>query len=212
MCMNVNGGIKVVFFDLGKVLLNFSHENIIERLLTHTRPEDRRPGELFRFLFDMERGLCNLYDEGNISSLDFYAGIDRRFGLGVDFEGFAGLWNGIFTEAAEVSALARQVMKKKPVYLLSNVNELHWEFVRGRFPVLSEMRGHILSYEIRAKKPSPVIYGAAMRAAGVGPGESVFIDDLPENAAAASARGIKGVTFKDAESLEAELARLGLLG
>ncbi len=211
--MKTNGAdIKAVFFDLGKVLLRFSHENIIERLLTHTPPGDRRPAEMFEFLFDMKDGLCNLYDEGNISSRDFYSEIDRRFGLGVDFEGFIPLWNGIFTEAAEVSNLARKVMANRPVYLLSNVNELHWEYVRDRYAVLSEMQGHVLSYEVRAKKPSPVIYEAAMRAADVGPGESVFIDDMPENVSAAQACGISGITFTDPGSLGESLGRLGLLG
>jgi len=203
--------IKVVFFDLGKVILKFSHQDIVDRLLSHADPDGRRPDELFTFLFDMKEGLCNLYDEGNISSRDFYAEIDRRFTLGVDYEGFIPLWEDIFTECVEVSALIRQVQKRLPVYLLSNVNELHWEHVKHRYPVLSEMDGWVLSYEVKAKKPSPAIYAAALRLAGAGPGQSIFIDDLEENSVAASECGIHGITFRDADALKRDLLALNLI-
>jgi len=204
-------GIKAVFFDLGKVILRFTHDDIVTRLLSRARPEDRIPGELFKYLFDAEDGLCNMYDEGTVSSEGFYEAINGRFPLGVDYEGFVPLWNDIFTENTDVSAIIRQVRARRPVYLLSNVNDLHWEFCKARFPVLSEMDGWVLSYEVKAKKPNPEIYAAALRLAGAKPGETVFIDDLAENTASASRAGIKGITFHGAEALLAELKAIGLV-
>jgi len=206
-----NNTIKAVFFDLGKVLLRFRHEEIVSRLLSAADDADDKADGLFDFLFDSRSGLCNLYDEGNISSEDFYAEIDRRFGLGVDYSGFVPLWNEIFSLDSDVADLMRRVRGTRPVYLLSNVNELHWEHVAERYPALSEMDGWVLSCRVKAKKPSPVIYDAAKAAAGVGPGESVFIDDLPENAAAADSAGIKGIVFTGADTLERELRLLGLI-
>lgn len=207
-----NGQIKAVFFDLGKVILKFSHEDIIGRLLSNAGPGARRPEELFSYLFDMKDGLCNLYDEGMISSEGFYSEINARFPLGVDYEGFVPLWNGIFTEIPGVSGIIREVRQKRPVYLLSNINELHWEFVRDRYKVLSEMDGLVLSCVVKAKKPDPAIYRAAMETAGVGRHESVFIDDLPENIAAAESHGIKGIAFTGTDRLRADLSALGLAG
>ena len=76
-------GIRAVFFDLGKVILDFSHQHIVDSLLSQTSPADRRPGPLFDHLFDPKKGLCNLYDEGGITSREFYEDINARFGLGV---------------------------------------------------------------------------------------------------------------------------------
>lgn len=207
-----NGNIKAVFFDLGKVILRFRHEDIVERLLSRAEPATRRPEELHRYLFDMKDGLCNLYDEGLISSEGFYAEIDSRFSLNVDYAGFIPLWNDIFTLIDGVPEIIREVRKNRPVYLLSNVNELHWEFVRDRFAVLSELDGLVLSCEVKAKKPAEKIYRAALDTAKVGPGGSVFIDDLPENTAAAEAYGIIGITFTGPDSLRTELSALGLIG
>lgn len=204
-------GIKVVYFDLGKVLLRFDHQELVGRLLSRTAPWTRRPGELFKALFDLNDGLCNLYDEGKISSRGFYEEINRRFDIRATFEEFVPLWNDIFTENAEVSELMRQVRALRPVYLLSNINELHWEYVRDTFPVLSEMDGWVLSYLVKSKKPRPEIYAAALEAAHAGDGEAAFIDDMEENTAAASSHGMVGITFTGADGLRTELLRLGLI-
>ena len=203
--------IKAVFFDLGKVLLDFRHEELVERLLSRSEDREQKAPGLFRFLFDRESGLCNLYDEGRIRSEEFYRDIDDRFALGAGFAEFADLWNGIFTEKKDVFSLMRGVREKRPVFLLSNVNELHWEFAKEKFPALSEMDGWVLSCRVKAKKPSPGIYAAALKAAGVGPGESIFIDDLEENVSAAVENGIHGILFEGAGGLERTLMELGII-
>lgn len=205
------GGIKVVYFDLGKVLLRFNHQEIVDRLLSRTEPGMRRPRELYGFLFDLKDGLCNRYDEGNISSRGFYEEIDRRFDIRATFDEFVPLWNDIFSENADVSELMQQVRALRPVYLLSNINELHWEYVRDKFPVLSEMDGWVLSYQVNSKKPRPEIFRAALEAAHAAPGEAAFVDDMEENTAAANSQGMVGITFTGVPGLREELLRLGLI-
>ncbi len=209
--MDNNKGIKAVFFDLGKVLLSFSHENIVKRLLSKTDANDNTKTALFAFLFDSGNGLCNTYDEGLVSSVDFYREITSRFHLMASYDEFTGLWDDIFTENKDVSSLMGEVRKRTPVYLLSNVNELHWEFCREKFACLKRMDGWALSYEIKSKKPKAAIYKAALRMAGAGPGESIFIDDIAENTEAAERNGIHGITFLGAADLRARLLRMGLV-
>ncbi|HEY3346221.1 MAG TPA: HAD family phosphatase [Nitrospirota bacterium] len=201
--------IKAVFFDLGKVILRFQHENIVDRLLSKAGSPD--PEGLFRFLFDFSEGLCNLYDEGRITSRDFHGEIDRRYRTNLTFSEFAALWNGIFTEDAAVSELVARVREKRPVFLLSNINELHWEAVRDAHPVFSGMDGWVLSYKVGAKKPAPAIFKAALAKAAVGPGESVFIDDMEENTRAATECGIHAITFRGPVELAGRLEALGLI-
>jgi glucose-1-phosphatase len=206
------GKIKVVYFDLGKVLLRFDHQELVDRLLSRVEPPNSSTRKkLFEFLFHENGGLCDLYDEGNISSREFYERIDSRFEIRAAYDEFVGLWNDIFTEDPDVAELMRQVRRSRPVYLLSNINELHWEYVREKFPVISEMDGWVLSYKVKAKKPTPRIYTAALAAAGAGPGEAAFIDDMEENTAAACSHGILGITFTGAARLKESLSRLGLI-
>ncbi len=52
--MDKNNSIKTVFFDLGKVLLSFSHENLVERLLSKSGADGGMKTGLFTFLFDAD--------------------------------------------------------------------------------------------------------------------------------------------------------------
>ena len=92
-----------------------------------------------------------------------------------------------------------------------NMRSLKRGLKRITHPVLSEMDGWVLSYEVKSKKPAPAIYRAALDLAGAGPGETVFKDDLEENTAAAASCGIRGLTFRGADVLEMELTELGLI-
>ncbi len=209
--MDKTKGIKAVFFDLGKVLLLFNHENIVKRLLSKADADGDTETALFTFLFDAKSGICNLYDEGLVSSQDFYREINSRFPLNASYGEFTGLWNDIFTENKDVSALMDEVRKRTPVYLLSNVNELHWKFCREKFACLKRMDGWALSYEIKSKKPKAAIYRAALEMAGAGPGESIFTDDIAENTDAAEKMGIDGITFTGAADLRERFTQAGLI-
>jgi FMN phosphatase YigB (HAD superfamily) len=55
------------------------------------------------------------------------------------------------------------------------------------------------------RKPAKAAYLGAASALGVAPGECLFVDDRPENVAAAEAVGMKGHVFKDALILRAAL-------
>jgi len=54
-------------------------------------------------------------------------------------------------------------------------------------------------------KPDPRLYRILLDRYGLKAEECVFIDDNPANVAGAEAVGIKGILFKNAEQLRAEL-------
>jgi HAD superfamily hydrolase (TIGR01509 family) len=73
-----------------------------------------------------------------------------------------------------------------------------------RFDVL------VWSYQIRSVKPHPAIYRRALRELGTHPGETLFLDDKPENVAAAAALGMKALLFSTPERLRSDLIALKL--
>jgi len=60
-------------------------------------------------------------------------------------------------------------------------------------------------------KPDERIFRILLDRYGLAADETVFIDDNPKNARAASALGIHGIHFQSPETLRRELATLGLL-
>ncbi len=101
----------------------------------------------------------------------------------------------------------------KPNYrlvLLSNTNAIHFEMIRANYPLLRHFDAFVLSYEVGAMKPSPVIYRKAVEAAGCRPEECFFTDDIAEYIEGAGKVGIDAVQFESSAQIERELRGRGV--
>ena len=94
--------------------------------------------------------------------------------------------------------------------LLSNTNGIHFPMVQERYPILRHFDEYVLSHEVRALKPSPKIYEAAVRAAQCRPEECFFTDDIASYVEGARQYGIDAVQFQSADQIERELKRRGV--
>lgn len=65
----------------------------------------------------------------------------------------------------------------------------------------------IISAEVGIVKPAPRIYQYALEKLGVKAEEAIFVDDFPENIAAAAALGMRAVHFQDAAQVMKEITR-----
>jgi 2-haloacid dehalogenase len=80
-----------------------------------------------------------------------------------------------------------------------------------RFPFLDLLDGIVVSGDEGVIKPDPRIFRILLDRYRLAANESVFIDDNPKNAHAASALGIHGIHFQSPPQLRRELAALQLL-
>ncbi|MCS7281414.1 MAG: HAD family phosphatase [Desulfobacterota bacterium] len=196
--------IRLFVFDLGGVILPFEHTQIADKLYEKSLLRNTlTPKEIFNFLFAHEDGLVNSYEEGKMSSWDFFLLIKERFKLELSFEEFKEVWNPIFQENEEVKEIIHALkLKGFPLFLLSNTNELHFSYIKAKYPVVHLMDRWILSYEIGAKKPKRAIYEAIFENVSFSPHEILYVDDIPRYVKAASELGMKAVVFSDAGSLK----------
>jgi len=93
--------------------------------------------------------------------------------------------------------------------LLSNAPAEVAEVVAG-LPVAGLFEHRAFSCYLRAVKPEPECYLAVLALLGAAPGEVVFIDDRPENVAAAAALGIRSVHFTGPGQARSALAGHGV--
>ena len=98
-----------------------------------------------------------------------------------------------------------------PLFAITNFSHEFWPPFRAQWPVFDLFQNIIVSGEERLTKPDAAIYQLALRRFGLVPGEGLFVDDRPENIAAAQANGFAGHLFTNAETLAAELAAAGLI-
>jgi glucose-1-phosphatase len=195
--------IKLFVFDLGNVILPFEHRQIAVKLHETSRIQDRfTPDDLFKFLFDRDRGLVNPYEEGLMSSVDFFAKLREKYKLELEFEEFRDIWNIIFEENAEINDIIIYLKNKGfPIFLLSNTNELHFSYIMERYPIIHSIDEWILSYEVGAKKPKQKIYDTIFERTDTARGEVLYIDDVPEYVEAAKTYGLQSLVFKNAKDI-----------
>jgi glucose-1-phosphatase len=195
--------IELFVFDLGNVILPFDHRQIAHKLYAHVKGKgDRCPEEIFGYIFDLQEGFINPFEEGAFSSSEFYLRLRDRYSLDLDFESFKEIWSNIFWDNPVVNdVIIRLKEMGYPIFLLSNTNELHFSFILEHFPIVHVLDEWILSFEVGAKKPKQRIYEAIFEKSDVPADRILYIDDVPAYVEAAEKMGMKGMVFKEPADL-----------
>lgn len=196
---------KVLFFDIGNVLVRFDSAGLMKDFAWAAGSS---PWRVARMVWS--RRLVDEVERGRLSGEGLHAAVREQTGYVGDYEDFRRLWCGRFRLDERAAALFRRLARRRPAYLLSNTNELHWDYIRRRYAFAREAAGAVLSFETGARKPERAIYEAAVRAAGAEPAECLFIDDIAENVAGAEKAGLRALRFRGAARLEKDLSGLGL--
>jgi len=201
--------IDLFVFDLGKVILPFEHRQIASKLWQRSKNNRKfTEEEIFQDLFDLKNGTVNRYEEGLLSSEEFFLEIRKRYDLALEFEDFSEIWNNIFWDNPEVNEIIIYLKAKDyPVYLLSNTNELHFSYVIDRFPIVHVLDEWILSFEVGAKKPDKRIYDAIFEKTDVDRAKILYIDDIDAYVSAARSHGMQGLVYKSPDDLWAVLRK-----
>lgn len=195
----------VVLFDLGRVLLDFDH-HISARKIAEISKKDE--DYIYNLFFESE--LVDLFDTGKITPQEFFLKVKEMLDLNMDYEDFLPVWNEVFFENAEVSNLVRELKKDYTVMLISNVNVLQFSYIKEKFKIIDQFDKVILSYQVGTKKPDPLIFQAAIKAAKAPPERIIYTDDRPELVEGGRQVGLKAILFQGPDQFKGELARLGI--
>jgi putative hydrolase of the HAD superfamily len=199
---------KAILLDLGNVIVGLDFDRGYRAMASRCAfSVSEIPGRI------RASGLAVPYEVGEMSSEEFH----RRFCdalemRGVSFADFGRLWSDMFVPAPLLSiGLLEGLRARYRLVLLSNTNELHFRWIRERYPLLEHFHDYVLSYQVRSLKPSPEIYREAIRQAGCRPEECFFTDDVEANVEGARRLGIDAVLFGGEKQLKTELARRGVV-
>ena len=195
--------VKFVIFDVGRVLVDFSFKSFEEFLNDHGA-EIKTPAEF------MEKTSLKKYETGKMSTEVFLENIEALLKKHPSREVLVQSWKNIFVPDVEMLELFDKLSSSHTVCLLSNTNELHWEFLEEEYQFISQAHEIVTSYHAGYMKPEEGIFSFAEEIFKHTPGESVFIDDIEANVAAAKARGWNGIQHISAKDTKTSLSELGI--
>ena len=91
------------------------------------------------------------------------------------------------------------------IYGLTNWSMETFPAARERFGILQMIDRYVVSGAERLIKPDYRLFHILLDRYGLNAGECVFVDDNPDNVAAAETLGMKGIVFTGAETLHKQL-------
>lgn len=196
--------IDTVIFDVGKVLVDFKPNELMERM--GLSPEIRET--LREKMFGVP--LWNELDRGVMTEEEVVEGfIKNAPDCGREIRAvFEGLYNAITMMPYAVEWVRSLKERGLKLYILSNYSEKLLERTKSRMGFLPYMDGAAFSYRYRLIKPDPAFYRALFEEFGIEPTHAVMLDDLVENIKTAQSLGAKGIVFQNYEQASTELEKI----
>jgi glucose-1-phosphatase len=177
---------QFLYFDMGNVLLHFSHQRQAEQMALVAGIDASRA---WTILFD--EGLHWELERGDITPEQFYERFCEQSGTRPDLVALDRAANDIFDLNVPIVPLCGHLLSAGyRLGVLSNTSASHWRHCTARFSLLTTLFSvHALSFRLRAMKPDAAAFMRAAELAGVEPQGIFYCDDRPENVAAARAAG-----------------------
>jgi HAD superfamily hydrolase (TIGR01509 family) len=188
--------VRAVFFDFGGVLARTEYQSPRQHLAERLNMEYE---DLVRLVFDSETG--RRASLGTATSEEHWAAVVKKLNRPAsELEAIRGEFFGGDVLDRGLIEFIRSLRGRVKTGLISNA----WDDLRGyllRERIDEAFDALIISAEVGAVKPEAKIYQIALKQAQVGANEAVFVDDFTENIEGCTKVGMKGILFKDPDTV-----------
>ena len=194
-------------FDLGNVVFGFNYTFALEKIRGKMGASVAKVIEEFYindFTLPFEKGL--------VSGRQFYQKFKNTFSASFSYSEFVDIWCKIFFPIPEIVKLVEKLKKDYSIYLISNINELHFDYLYQEYPhIFSLFDDLILSFKIKSVKPELKIYEVLKVAAKEEFKNIIYIDDRPDLIEAAKQFGLLSIRFTGYSNLIDELKKFNIV-
>jgi FMN phosphatase YigB (HAD superfamily) len=179
--------VEAFIFDIGNVLVRFDHGRAAAALAAMGADlSDRAALE----------DLAARYERGAVDRSAFLGGLRSILRHSAEDADVARAWQEIFEPNAPMWGLVEKLHGTYPLYLLSNTNCLHHDYLVREYAVFAKFSDGVFSYRAKMMKPEPEIFALAIRQFGVQPAATVYLDDLSANVEAARGAGLRAFRYE----------------
>jgi putative hydrolase of the HAD superfamily len=190
-----------IVFDLGNVLIHCDMDKAARMI----KERSSLPHEVIRErLFDAE--LIDAWDVGELDPEAFTARVQQSCEWEGSMSELEEIWQQMLHGDPRMFEVFDELVEAgHDIYILSNANPFHIEYVMREHPQLLQAQGHIFSCECRMIKPQVEIFHHLTEKYSLEPERSIFIDDKLPNIQAAEEAGYRAIHHAEAEATRAKL-------
>ncbi len=202
--MRGSGSELVLVFDLGRVLIDFDPQIIIDRLSPYTHWSKQ---DMFSLFATPE--FVDAFEKGKMEEDEFFDMLGKILSLeGLDRGALREIWNDMFFPKKEMLSLIRRIKESTDIRLLmlSNISKIHFEYLFSEYEELSLFDDYVLSFQVGHRKPERQIYRCVLEKAA-GARAICYTDDVERFVYAAREVGIDGIHFKGYDYYLSELLK-----
>src|SRR5579862_2083969 len=200
--------IRTLLFDLGNVLLYFSHEQMTAQIAHVFDVPQLRVHDV---LFGDGKHLQRRFERGELAETEFHRTLEADFGRSVSIDDLRRAGADIFRPNEPLASLLNAWKELGyRLVLLSNTCVTHYEWVRRRFDMLDRFDDCVLSFEVGAVKPEEAIFRTALARIDCPPAECFYTDDIALYVEQGRAHGLQAETFTDVPTLVRQLEQRGV--
>lgn len=215
----------IIIFDLGGVLINLNVPRCMQAFSNLIGEENVRnimgmnkDGEGITSVSIATRQLMKDFERGLVTTDEFIAAILQYAPSGITAKQIREAWFAMLEDLPQerLDYLAQLRQQGYRLYLLSNGNDLHWNYIDKRYHVSGYFEQTFLSQVMHCAKPEEEIFrrvqesiladNLSQHPTNALPQQPIlFVDDLPQNRQAAE-HFVSWRTFPDILSLQQFLA------
>lgn len=197
--------IRHVVFDIGKVLIHYDPELPFKRIISDESKRRWFLSNVCTPAWNIEQDRGRSWSEAEAELIALHPD------WAAEIRGFRTHWHEMVPHAYEgtVAILLTLIEAGWDVTFLTNFAADTFVEAQKMYPFLTAGHGVTVSGEVGLIKPDPQIYAVHTQTFELDAAATLFIDDSAKNIDAARAFGWQAVQFQNAETLRADLQRLG---
>ena len=198
-------GIRSLILDMGGVILDVDYKKIFSEFVKY----DCNNMQSF-FTQQTQIPLVDDFEKGLITPAMFRNKVRKLIGKDLENDVLDNIWNSMVLGVRKEDVDLIKTLRKKydKIFLFSNTNEIHVEYVKDMF---FEAMGYDIfeilfdkvyfSNEIHLRKPDKESFEFVVKDAGVDKGTTMFIDDTAKNILGAEKVGLKTYLLDNNQTL-----------
>lgn len=185
--------ITTIVFDLGGVLIHLNRDEALRRFEALGIPNIAQMLDPY-----LQSGYFLQVEDGRMNREQFRVALEELSGREITHQEIMHAYMGFLEEVAAYKFdYIDQLRSRYTVHILSNTNPYVMQFAESAYflpngrPLSSYCDRKFASFEMGMVKPDRRIFELMIREANLIPGETLFIDDGPDNVEIASELGFK---------------------